>query len=172
MDRFQLTCKQRRELRETLSNCRDMRLYRRLLALRLIDQGSSISQVARTLEVSRQSVHNWLQILQAGRTLDALRDRPREGRPAHWDEPFRDQLDQWLSQSPEAYGYFAGTWTVPLLAEHIRHTHGWEPSASTLRRQLHALGYTWKRSRYVLAPDPQREKKTPDSADFGGFASP
>ena len=172
MDRFQLTSEQRRELDKTLSGCHDTRLYRRLVALRLIDQGDSVSRVARTLGVSRQSIHNWLQLFQAAGTLEVLRDRPREGRPAHWNEQFRDQFDQWLSQSPEAYGYFAGTWTVPLLAEHVRHTHGWEPSASTLRRQLHALGYTWKRSRYVLAPDPQREKKTPDSAYSGGFAGP
>src|SRR4051794_11707313 len=29
-----------------------------------------------------------------------------------------------------------------------------------MRRCLHRLGYAWKRPRYVLAPDPQREKKS------------
>jgi len=33
-------------------------------------------------------------------------------------------------------------------------------SESTIRQHLHRLGYTWKRSRYVLEPDREREKKT------------
>jgi hypothetical protein len=37
---------------------------------------------------------------------------------------------------------------------------GQRPSRSTLRRRLHALGWRWKRPRYVfLTPDPERAKK-------------
>ena len=32
-------------------------------------------------------------------------------------------------------------------------------SDTALREQLHRLGYVWKRPRYVLLPDPEREKK-------------
>ena len=172
MDSFRLIRRQRRELDEALAQCHDARWYRRLLALRLLDQGQPASQVAATLGVSRQSVYNWMRSFQNSERLDALQDRSRQGRPPLSDERLRDQLDTWLAQSPEEHGYFAGTWTIPLLAEHLRHTSGRELSASTLRRQLHALGYSWKRSRYVLDPDPQREKKTPNPADIGRFAGP
>jgi hypothetical protein len=33
------------------------------------------------------------------------------------------------------------------------------------------LGYVWKRSRYVLAPDPEKEKKTANSPQNQGFAA-
>src|SRR5207302_4773834 len=32
-------------------------------------------------------------------------------------------------------------------------------SDTTVRRQLHELGYVWKRPRYVLQPDPRRARK-------------
>lgn len=164
MDQFRLTRKQRRELQHSLAHCNDRRLYARLLALRQIDEGCSILHVARVLGVSRQSVYNWLRACRETGRLDVLKDRPRPGRPSLWEPRLGGRLEELLRQSPQEHGYFAGDWTVPLLAEHLRHLWGQEPSSHTLRRQLHALGYTWKRSRYALEPDPQQEKKTADSA--------
>jgi hypothetical protein len=47
-----------------------------------------------------------------------------------------------------------------------------EVSTRTVRRRLKDLGYVWKRFRYVLAPDPEAEKKTPDFGPDSGFAIP
>jgi transposase len=164
MDQFRLTRRQRRELEQTLTHCHDARFYARLLALRQIDEGGSILRVAGVLGVSRQSVYNWLRACRDSSRLDVLKDRPRPGRPSLWEQRLGGHLEELLRQSPREHGYFAGDWTVPLLAEHLRHTWGQEPSSHTLRRQLHALGYTWKRSRYALEPDPQQEKKTANPA--------
>jgi transposase len=41
--------------------CQEARHYRRLLALQELDRGQPIAAVARSLEVSRQSVHTWIQ---------------------------------------------------------------------------------------------------------------
>jgi transposase len=35
----------------------------------------------------------------------------------------------------------------------------------TIRRQLHQLGYVWKRTRYVLPADPEGEKKNGHSPE-------
>jgi transposase len=164
MNQFRLTRKQRRELEQTLARCHDTRLYARLLALRQIDEGCSIAHVAGVLGVSRQSIYNWLRACRDHARWEELKDRPRPGRPALWEQRLGGHLEQLLRQSPRDHGYFAETWTVPLLAEHLRHLWGQQPSSHTLRRQLHMLGYTWKRSRYALEPDPQREKKTANSA--------
>ena len=58
MDRFQLTSRQRRELARALAQCHDTRFFRRLLALRLIDQSDSVAQAAPILGVSRQSIEH------------------------------------------------------------------------------------------------------------------
>jgi transposase len=60
--------------------------------------------------------------------------------------------------SPERCGYHATHWTVPLLQDQVRQNLGIQCGQVTIRRCLHRLGYVWKRPRYVLAPDPQREK--------------
>ena len=41
----------------------------------------------------------------------------------------------------------------------------------TVRRVLQTLGYAWKRPRYLLAPDPDAEKKTLNSAKNRGISS-
>jgi transposase len=68
-------------------------------------------------------------------------------------------LQTLLILSPEWFGYYATHWTVPLLKNQLRQNTGEEYSSDTIRRWLHELGYVWKRPRYVLAPDPEREKK-------------
>lgn len=170
MSVFSLTARQRRRLREELAHCRDARLYRRVLALLEVDAGRPIAQVAQSLGVARQSVHNWLRSYQECPKLESLRERPRSGRPVVWDEAIRKELRGLLEVSPREYGYLANTWTVSLLQEYLRQTHGLECGENTVRRELHRLGYAWKRSRYTLHPDPDLEKKTtnsPISAEVG-----
>ncbi len=166
-DRAVLTARQREELQRALTGDREARLYRRVLALLEVDVGRPVTEVAKDLHVSRRSVHTWLRSYRAS-GLEALVEQPRPGRPSVWDEESRDLLEQLLGQSPEAYGYLATTWTVPLLREQLEHSRGRLLSAKTVRRELHARGYSWKRSRYVLEPDPERgEKGAPSAAALG-----
>jgi transposase len=170
MHGFALNARERRQLREKLAQCRDARLYRRVFALLEVDAGRSVAQVARGLGVTRQSLHNWLRAYRELPRWESLYDGPRSGRPSVLDERLREELRVLMDQSPRELGYLANTWTVPLLREHLRDVHGKECAARTVRRELHALGYTWKRPRYTLAPDPEREKKTensPFSAEIG-----
>ncbi len=170
MDEFRLTAAQRRRLRGELERTRDARLYRRLLALLEVDQGRPVSEVARSLGVTRQSVHNWLRDYRDQPRVESLRDQPRPGRPSLWNDSLRGALRALLKESPRGHGYWANVWTVPLLQEHLRHERDLSLGEKTLRRELHQLGYTWKRSRYVLAPDPEREKKTPNPSPLAEFA--
>lgn len=157
--RLGLTARERRGLAQALAQCQEARHYRRLLALQELDRGRPIAAVARSLEVSRQSVHTWIQTYRRTRSFAALADRPRSGRPSRWNEALRSALEAWLEHSPQRYGYPATVWTVPLLREQLRHAYGQSLADATVRRELHALGYTWKRARYRLVPDPARGKK-------------
>ena len=71
-------------------------------------------------------------------------------------------LEALLDRRPDQLGYFAVNWTVPLFQDALAAYTDQRPSADTIRRELDRLGYVWKRSRYVLDPDCEREKKTPD----------
>ena len=59
--------------------------------------------------------------------------------PQSWQPPF--QHFAVLARDPRLLGYRATTWTVPLLASHLREHAGCVVSARTLRRRLHEWGY-------------------------------
>ena len=66
-----------------------------------------------------------------------------------------------LQQRPDELGYVEVNWTVSLLQEHLnRHSGRWLAD-DTIRRELDGRGYVWERFRYVLPPDPEREKNAP-----------
>jgi hypothetical protein len=56
-------------------------------------------------------------------------------------------------------GYPGPNWTIPLLQAYVERCSGQRLSDDTIRRQMRRLDDVWKRFRYVLPPDPEREKK-------------
>jgi transposase len=163
---------QRRRLRSQLHQTQDARLYRRTLAILEVAQGQSPTQVAQTLGVSRRMVYYWIEdYTQRHDAADLILDYS-PGRPTLWTEESRTLVQELLTRSPSERGYYAMNWTVPLLQEELQHATGICFSDDTIRRELHRLGYVWKRPRYVLDPDPEVEKKTPHSPASPGIAVP
>jgi transposase len=165
-----LTVCERRRLRTLLQETREARVYRRVLSVLEYDRGMSISAVAKSLGVSRQSVHNWIARFRESGEAVELCDAPHVGRPARAGAMFDTVLRTLLMLSPERFGYHATSWTVPLLQDQLRQNLGEVYSDDTIRRGLHRVGYVWKRPRYVLMPDPEREKKTPNPSRRVWFA--
>lgn len=89
-----LTTRQRLQLRTGLRHARDVRLYRRTLALLGYDRGKPVSAVADLLGVSRQSVYNWIARIRERGSVAELSDAPRSGRPACADEAFEVLLSR------------------------------------------------------------------------------
>lgn len=162
MSKVTLTVRKRREIRAKLRQTQDARLCRRLLAVLESDRGLPISEIAELLGVSGQSVYNWIARFEEQGDASNLSDAPRSGRPTRAGEVVDVVLRTLLMLSPERLGYHATHWTVPLLQDQLRQNTGEQYSPDTIRRSLHRLGYVWKRPRYVLAADPEREKKTPN----------
>jgi transposase len=167
-----LTTWQRRRLQRQLLQTRDARVYRRTLAILEIAQGKRLAQVAHTLGVSRRMVYYWVEDYTQRHDPADLRLEDRPGRPTLWTEESRALVQELLTGSPTARGYYAVNWTVPLLQEELRQGTGTCFSDDTIRRELRRLGYVWKRPRYVLEPDPELRKKTADSPADPGLAAP
>lgn len=164
MDGLRLSNAEYRRLSQTLHQTHDVRVYQRTLAVLECGRGKGVVEVARSLQVTRQSVHNWLNRYRRQHEPAALADTPKTGRPRKADEAAEALLQALMTIAPERCGYHATHWTVPLLQDQVRQNLGRQCSPVTLRRCLHRLGYVWKRPRYVLAPDPQREKKASNPA--------
>jgi putative transposase len=154
-----LTPYQRRLLQYRLHHAQNAHQYRRILAILQCDKGKPIPEIAQMLEVSRRSIYNWLDAYSKGHHPRVLEDAYRSGRPRLCDEETNSLVRILLTSSPEQFGFVATNWTVPLLREYLEHSSGQKLSAATVRRELRHLGFVWKRPRYVLAPDPDREKK-------------
>jgi transposase len=162
MNELKLTRWQRLQLQRQFQRTDDARVCRRTLAILEYDQGRPIAEIARMMGVTRQSVYNWVDAYAQDHDPRALRDDERSGRPTRWTEQLQTQLQTLMGQAPDPLGYFAVNWTAPLLRAQLERRTGQGLSEDTIRRELDRLGYVWKRSRSVLDPDPQREKKTLD----------
>ena len=169
MNPLSLTPRQRHQLEHQLHSTPDARLYRRTLAILEISRGQSIVKVAQTLGVHPRSVYYWVRAYAETHHPLILQDKPRSGRPRLWTDPYSQLLQMLLRQSPQQRDYWAVEWTVPLLRQELQQMSGQWFAEDTIRRELQRLGYVWKRSRYRLAPDPQREKKTPYPVPDQGF---
>jgi transposase len=160
MDLVTLTSWQRRQLRDQLRRARDASHYRRLLAVLELDRGRPVAEVADLLQVTRQSVYNWGHCFAAHPDPAALEGHYGAGRPSAWTEELQELLRAGLERRPDELGAAGGNWTVSLLQDYLYRQGGRWLSDDTIRRELDRLGYVWKRFRYVLPPDPEREKKT------------
>jgi transposase len=169
-----LTAAQRRRLERELTVAGDAAFFRRAFALLEIDAGRPLEEVAHPLRVSARSLYRWIERYRSHASLEGLRRQPGQGRPLRWDERLEALLPAVLARCPRDFGYLATGWTLPLLQQVLAQGRPDEPTLSedTLRRRLHERGYVWKRFRYVLDPDPQREKKTLDPPPNSGLARP
>jgi transposase len=164
MQTFRLNSRQRKQLQAQAKTAKGGRRVRRAIALLEVDQGRPVAQIAATLGVTRQTLYNWMARLTREGALGALQDRGGRGRPTVWTEPVTRFLAWSLTQPPDALGYASVDWTAELLRHHLAQWMGVDVGDTALREQLHRLGYVWKRPRYVLQPDPDREKKKPNPA--------
>ena len=140
----------RQRLLQALAQAHEARLYRRLRAVAEVAEGQTIAAVARRARVARSTVHRWIARYLAERTPAALAEGQRSGRPRVALALTDDRLRQLLTSDPRQFGYNATTWTVPLLAAHVR-AQGVALSARTLRRRIRAARFRWKRPRYVYS---------------------
>jgi transposase len=149
---LRLTARDRAALSETAGSSPDGRETRRALALLDLDAGESPTRVAQRYRVSRSTVYEW-----AARwhdpdrpRADRLRDADRAGRPPEVRDAVQAVLAEVMPTDPRSHGYRHPAWTTPLSLAHLARM-GLAASGTTVRRTLHALGYRWKRPRFVLS---------------------
>jgi transposase len=149
-DRASFSGHDRRRLARRLQRTDNVRLFRRVQAVLRVAEGVPISSTARTLRLSRRSLHRWMNVYLRRHQPEDLLDAPRPGRPREADGLDETRLAELLAQDPRTLGYRATTWTVPLLTTHLQQQCGCPVSERTLRRRLHEGGWRWKRPRYIF----------------------
>jgi transposase len=153
-----LTGRERRRLEECLQATRELCVYRRALALLKVDRGIPIVEIASDLLLPTSTIYRWLIAYAQTRDVASLADGRHENRtrPKFWSDEAERVLAQALQASPDALGYKAVNWTVPLLCVYIEKICGQKPSDRQVRQRLPELDYVWKKPRHAL-----RETKSP-----------
>lgn len=113
---------------------------RRLAARKLLDEGMPQAEVARRLEVSRQSISRW-----AEAPVKELAIIRRLGRKSTIDERLIGRLRQALIAGAKRQGFAADVWTLPRVRALIIKLGG--PSFSTVHvwRLLGRMGFSPQR---------------------------
>jgi putative transposase len=124
------------DLVEALKMEKDARVKERILAVKLVYDGFSLSEAARIVGRTKRAVFNWVRRFREG-GIEALRDKPRSGRPR---KASRDFIAEKLRSSPRALGYNVDYWTVKLLRVELA-KEGVEYSLRRLYRIVKELGY-------------------------------
>src|SRR3954468_999151 len=153
-----LSGRQRVQLEDIVSHTPWAKERCRAQALLWIADGSNVGEVAELLQVSRQTVYNWLSRFEGRAELDLrarLLDAPHRGRPRAASGTVDELVAAVIDGDPREFGYHATVWTAPLLSRYLRDHHAIDVSDRTASRVIDRLGLRWKRPRHELALRPE-----------------
>ena len=125
-----------------------LRLLKRIHAFLYVSEGKPVSEVMAILQLSQQSVYNYVKafILHG---LDSLHYQRPSGRPPKLTKSQKQELCAVIDQGPEAAGYDCGCWTTALLQDVILTRFGVEYNPHYLAELLGTLGYSYQKARFV-----------------------
>lgn len=113
-------------------------------------EGVTQTDLADWYDVSRTTIHNWLDRLErlAEEPLEeVVYDDDRPGRPSKLTESQQRQLEEVLAKPPSEAGYDAAEWTPRLTQAYIEEIFHVEYTLSYVRELLHEAGVSWNTTR-------------------------
>jgi transposase len=114
---------------------------RRRLAVRLLSQGKSRSEVAEMVGASLSSVKRWKAAWKKG-GVEAVAAKPHPGRKPKLTNAQKRQLERMLLRGPRAAGFSNDLWTCGRVAEVIRRRFGVTYHVDHVPRILQAFGWS------------------------------
>ncbi|MVS07779.1 IS630 family transposase [Salmonella enterica subsp. enterica serovar Bovismorbificans] len=150
---------ERQLMRKEAQQTYDKNHARRLIAMLMLHQGMTVTDVARLLCAARSSVGRWINwfTLHGVEGLKSL----RPGRAPRWPVADILQLLPLLVQrSPKDFGWLRSRWSTELLALVINRLFDVTLHCSTLHRYLRQADMVWRRAAPTLKiKDPHYEEK-------------
>ncbi len=113
----------------------------RLMAVAMLRKGKSRNMVAETCGVTVQTLRNWI-VRDNADGPEGLADLPRSGRPPHLGAGERSALASWVETGADADADGVCRWRVVDLRNKVEATCGVSVSPETVRRTLHAMGFS------------------------------
>lgn len=114
---------------------------RRRRAMKLLDTGLSLHEVARRIDCAASSVMRWRDARQRGGTR-ALKVKTTPGRPHKLSAKQKARLIKLLLRGPTAHGYSTELWTTARIAEVISDQFDVRYHRDHVGRLMHTLGWS------------------------------
>jgi transposase len=125
-----------------------LRSVRRISALLGLAKGESVKQVAETISVSRQTVHNWLKDFLLRGIESAAYGRPT-GRKPNLTKTQKNRLVELVKAGPLAAGYLSQCWTSVLIQQLIVRESGVLYNRHYVCELLHSLGFSYQKAKFA-----------------------
>jgi len=120
----------------------------KIAALLLLLEGQRPGWIAEVLGLTRMSLTRWIHGVNAA-GLEALRPKPRPGRPKRMTPQVQQALATHLEQSPQAFGLPRVQWDGPTLVVHLKRQFGIALKVRQAQMWMHQLGYRLKRASHA-----------------------
>jgi transposase len=117
---------------------------RRKQAEQMFAAGERQAEIARTLGISRQCVHNWFWRWQESRGRRGESRTPRSGRRCRLTPAQLAEIDGALRRGPRAFGFARERWTLWRIASIIERISGIAYHPSSVWRLMRTIGWTLK----------------------------
>ena len=146
------------------SNSTDYKVKCMLQAVRLRKQCSSLRQISKALGIAKSTVYGWMLRLAVG-GLECVHDNKSPGGRAASVKQ-QNKLKRDLGKNPDKSGFLRGSWTVKIVACHIKNRFKVSYGASGALQLTEKLGFSVRYARPVpyncATPEGQEEyvKKT------------
>lgn len=126
----------------------ELRLIKRIHALLYIVEGKSVSEVAEMLQLSLQTIYNYITAFVLNR-LDSLVYHCPPGRPCKLTKTQRRVLAKLIERGPEKAGYDCGCWDTVLIQDLIYTRFGVEYNPHYVAELLKNMGFSYQKGRFV-----------------------
>jgi transposase len=126
----------------------ELRLIKRIHALIYILEGKTVLEVAELLQLSIQSVYNYITAFILKR-LNSLVYRRPSGRPRKLTKTQRQTLAELIDRGPEEAGYDCGCWNTVMIQDLIFNRFQVEYNPHYVAELLKTLGFSYQRGRFV-----------------------
>lgn len=128
--------------------------------LLLSARGRTPTEIADFLFCSRSSVYRAVAAYRAGKFDRLWQPKAEETAAAPPESRFQRLVRQLIAQPPRLFGWCRVRWSCATLALTITARTGLCWSRESVRRELHARGYVWKRAKLrARDDDPERARK-------------
>jgi len=146
---YRLSDEEQQVIQRTMRHDKRPEVRRKAQAIHLLHRGHPVTEVAKMVAVTRQTIYLWHDAWLAGGVEGMVR-REGSGRLYKASPTYEHLLEKALATDPAELGYEFTVWTLDRLIQYLYEKTGILLSDRTMSNTLNRLGYVYRRPKRDL----------------------